>query len=113
MEPPSSIVTERPIRAEIHRCMFGLFVTVIRDRGSLEREVIKRQQAIKDMDSNSCVVQIRATFHMQVTTPARFLSLSENPPNKRAWKMETTRTVIKQYCEFRHLSKRLPKKIYQ
>ena len=73
-----------PLEALHHKSTLGLFGNILRREGSVERELVIRQLAVKSLDSNSWVVNVRQLLE-KYQLPNAF-SLVGNPPEKPQWK---------------------------
>jgi hypothetical protein len=77
-----------PVQAHIHRAMFT-FCNMLRNQGSLERELLIRQLCMKGDDSRSWVTQLREMFS-QYHLPSAY-DIAANPPSKdQVQKIATT-----------------------
>jgi hypothetical protein len=89
-----------PIEGQIHVKMLTFFGRLVRNTDRMEFEIIQRQLAVKDLDSNSWTVQIRKVLH-RYELPTAYQILN-NPPNKRTWK-RMVETAVHHYW-FRELT---------
>ena len=69
-----------PLEAMHHKSTLGLFGNILRRVGSVERDLVLRQLAMKSLDSNSWVVNVRQLLE-KYQLPNAF-SLAESPPEK-------------------------------
>ena len=86
-----------PVEGQIHIRMLTFFVSIIRRPGSTECDIIKRQLAVKDLQSKSWVVQIRMLLR-KYNLPNAYV-LSASPPDKTPWKRQVTTMVNKFWME--------------
>ena len=80
-----------PLEAIHHRNTLTFFVNMLHRKESVEREVIIRQLAMKNMDSNSWVILVRELLY-KYQLPSAF-HLTDNPPRKAAWKKRVKRAI--------------------
>ena len=80
-----------PAEAQLHRRILTLFRNLVASDGTKEQEIIKRQLAMKDLDSRSFVVQIRLLLKMYAL-PSAFQILT-NTPAKNKWKSDVKQAV--------------------
>ena len=80
-----------PIKAEIEKRTLTTFVRFIRDQSSAEFQIIKRQIAIKGLDSKSWTVHVRKLLH-KFKLPSAY-ELLENPPSKEIWKQSVKKAI--------------------
>ena len=73
-----------PIRGCIDRKILTLFGQIIRNPGTSEYAVVRRQLALKDIQAVSWVVQLREILH-KYKLPSAY-ELMATPPTKAAWK---------------------------
>ena len=85
-----------PAQAEVHKKILNLFMTILHRPGTPEYQVITRQLAVKQLDSNSWTTQLRKLLHTYKLPPA--LVLAQAPPKSTIWKMRV-REAIETYWE--------------
>jgi hypothetical protein len=90
------VLGQLPIRELLARNKLTLFINMIRNSGSVEEQIIRRQLAVKDSNSNSWVVSIKVLLARYNLPSAYDLLLS--PPTKAEWK-STLRKQLLSYAE--------------
>jgi len=80
-----------PLEGLIHQKLLTFFAGILRRPGSIEYDVIRRQLAVKDLGSNSWVVQIRNIL-TKYGLPSAY-KLIESPPGKTMWKHQVYSAV--------------------
>ena len=80
-----------PIEGHLHLRMLSFFNRIINQPSSAECQIIRRQLAMKNLDSNSWIVQIREILH-KYHLPSAFKLLNE-PRRKQQWKRATKEAV--------------------
>jgi hypothetical protein len=83
-----------PITGTIHRNTLVFFVSLLLQHDSLERAIIGRQLAMKDLASSSWVVYVRKLLH-EYNLPSAY-TLFNDPPTKSMWKA-TVKKGIRTY----------------
>ena len=74
-----------PTEAEIHRSQLTLFGNIIR-QDCVERDLAKRQLAVKNSSSKSWFIMLQETL-LRYNLPSAH-ALLENHPEKKSWKLE-------------------------
>jgi hypothetical protein len=86
-----------PIEARIHTTMLTFVASMSRRQNSLERELLYRQLAMKDLGTNSWVMVIQSLLlRYQLPTLANLL---QNPPEKITWKNTVQAAVNEHWFE--------------
>ena len=73
-----------PMRAIVHKKILTFFGNIMRKETGIEKDVIRRQLAVKDLYSNSWVTQVRELLHLYKLPSA--YDLMEAIPTKYRWK---------------------------
>ena len=87
-----------PAQADIHKKMMNLFMAILHRPGTPEYHVVRRQLALKTLESNSWTVQIRKLLHKYRLPPA--LVLAATPPKPEVWKSRV-REAVQDYWEMK------------
>jgi hypothetical protein len=86
-----------PIEGQIHIKMLTFFCNILRRTGTVEYSVIQRQLAIKDLNSNSWVTQIR-TVLAKYNLPSAYVLL-RSTPTRNQWKEQVAKAVNAYWME--------------
>jgi hypothetical protein len=86
-----------PLEGQVHIRLLTFFGNVLRNPGTVEYEIIKRQLAIKDFSSNSWTVQIKTILAKYNLPSAHRLLLA--PPAKTTWKSQVDDMVTTYWTE--------------
>ena len=79
-----------PVEAEIHKRRLTLYGNIVR-KECVEKDLARRQLAVKDSTSNSCFIALREILYKYGLPTAQ--ELLDNPPEKLAWKIMVRRHV--------------------
>jgi hypothetical protein len=79
-----------PLEAWHHKSILTLFSNISRKEHSIEKEILQRQAAIKDLESNSHITTIRQLLAQYKRPPA--YEILNNPQLKRHWKQMISNT---------------------
>ena len=86
-----------PIEGQIHIQMLTFFASILRKPNTIEYNIIMRQLALKDLSSNSWVVQVRVLLDKYgLPSPYRLL---DSPPVKSLWKQQVSSAVSTYWME--------------
>lgn len=88
-----------PVKAEIHRKILTLFMSLLLRTGSTENDIIRRQLVMKDLQSHSWTTQVRVLLH-KYSLPDAFTLLLK-PVEITAWKRHLRKTITNYWL--RHL----------
>ena len=80
-----------PLEAIHHRNVLTLYARMLRREDSVERDIIARQLAVKDMTSNSWVILVRELL-CKYDLPSAF-ELLRSPPRKVVWKKKVKEAI--------------------
>lgn len=86
-----------PLEGQLHIKLLTYYGSILRNIGSAEYEIVKRQLAVKELSSNSWVNQIRRVLSKYALPSAYKLLLS--PPEKNRWKSQVTSAVATHWLE--------------
>ena len=86
-----------PVKALLDRQTLTQCVNFLRDADTKESQIIRRQMAVKGMDSHSYVVLVRELL-AEYDLPSVFV-IAEDTPSKYAWKKKVTDKINKHWIQ--------------
>lgn len=85
------LLGQLPLESEIHKRILNLFGNIIRNYGSIERDIAIRQLAVKSRTSDSWFIKIVELTELY-SLPSPY-DLIESPPSKHVWKQLVKKSV--------------------